>query len=91
MRVLFSLTLLAAGMLGLAALSVRAAPGDPAVQLDGGCVVYLEAVPSHGVGCHIHYTEPNDAGGETELIAAVACDQRIQVCGELVRCECPEK
>lgn len=85
--------LLVTGLLALGALDATAAPGDPAVELDGGCVVYLEALPSHGTGCHIHYTEPNPDGGDgdTETIAVVDCDQAITVCGEPVRCRCPEK
>ncbi|HVE88052.1 MAG TPA: hypothetical protein VND93_34580 [Myxococcales bacterium] len=78
----------------LAALPFRSSAGDNGawgVGLDGGCRVRLDARPSTGLGCHVHFTEPDpDSGTYVEGIAAVACDATFEVCGETIRCHCPD-
>ncbi|HEY8208877.1 MAG TPA: hypothetical protein VIG99_15410 [Myxococcaceae bacterium] len=61
------------------------------VAIDGGCRVRLDARPTSGLGCHVHWQEPDpDAGTPTEGIAAVSCDGTFEVCGEIIRCHCPD-
>jgi hypothetical protein len=61
------------------------------VPLDGGCRVRLDARPTSGLGCHIHWQEPDpDSGVPVEGIAAVACDGTFEICGEVIRCHCPD-
>jgi hypothetical protein len=88
---------LAAGALAalvLLALPFRSAAGDGkpwGVVLDGGCRVRLDARPTSGLGCHIHFQEPDADGGlPVEGIAAVPCEGTFQVCGEIIRCHCPD-
>ena len=78
----------------LLAFPLRGSAGDSGswgVVLDGGCRVRLDARPSTGLGCHVHFQEPDPDGGlPTEGIAAVPCDGTFEVCGETIRCRCPE-
>lgn len=62
------------------------------VPLDGGCRVRLDARPSTGLGCHVHFQEPDPDGGALPIegIAAVSCDGTFEVCGEIIRCRCPD-
>jgi hypothetical protein len=83
-----------AGLL-LLAVPLRTSAGgsgnDWGVALDGGCRVRLDARPTSGLGCHIHWQEPDpDSGVPVEGIAAVACDGTFEICGETVRCHCPD-
>ena len=88
---------LAAGALAaliLLVLPFHSAAGDGrsrGVELDGGCRVRLDANPTSGFGCHVHFSEPAVDGGEpVEGLAAVPCNGTFLVCGEVVRCHCPE-
>ncbi len=88
---------LAAGALAallLLTFPLRTAAGggnDWGVPLDGGCRVRLDARPTSGLGCHIHWQEPDpDSGVPVEGLAAVACDGTFEICGETVRCHCPD-
>jgi hypothetical protein len=78
----------------LAAYPGRTSAGDSGnwgVVIDGGCRVRLDARPTSGLGCHVHWQEPDpDGGSPTEGLAAVACDGTFEVCGEVIRCHCPE-
>jgi len=79
----------------LLALPLRAPAGDPepapwGVPLDGGCSVRLDARASTGVGCHVHFVEPAPDGGTFEGLAAVKCDGTFEICGETIRCHCPD-
>jgi hypothetical protein len=65
--------------------------GNWGVAIDGGCRVRLDARPTSGLGCHVHWQEMDpDSGLPVEGIAAVACDATFEVCGETIRCHCPE-
>ena len=81
-----------AGLLLLAfPLRTSAGGNEWGVPLDGGCRVQLDARPTSGLGCHIHWQEPDtDSGVPLEGIAAVACDATFEICGETVRCHCPD-
>jgi len=77
----------------LLAFPLRTSAGgdDWGVPLDGGCRVRLDARPTSGLGCHIHWQEPDpDSGAPVEGIAAVACDGTFEICGETIRCHCPD-
>jgi hypothetical protein len=65
--------------------------GNWGIEIDGGCRVRLDARPTSGLGCHVHWQEPDPDGGlPIEGLAAVACDESFEVCGETIRCHCPE-
>jgi len=80
----------------LLAFPLQGSAGDPeqgqwGVPLDGGCRVRLDARPSTGLGCHVHFLEPDpDAGTFVEGLAAVRCDGTFVICGETIRCHCPD-
>jgi hypothetical protein len=78
----------------LFAFPLRTSAGDNnnwGVAIDGGCRVRLDARPTSGLGCHVHWQEPEpDSGVPVEGIAAVACDATFDVCGETIRCHCPD-
>ncbi|HYV45395.1 MAG TPA: hypothetical protein VFA20_11060 [Myxococcaceae bacterium] len=92
MRPLFVAAGAVAGLLLLAfPLRTSAGGNDWGVPLDGGCRVRLDARPTSGLGCHIHWQEPDpDSGVPVEGIAAVACDGTFEICGETIRCHCPD-
>jgi len=78
----------------LFAVPFRSSAGDKGswgVGIDGGCRVRLDARPTSGLGCHVHFYEPEADGGlPVEGIAAVPCDGTFQICGEVIRCHCPD-